>query len=234
MAHDRRSALDSLRAELAFVESGAYRNPSRAKWRPQFVFQDSPTCLNQNPFEKRRPCSECVLTKFFPSDSRAERIPCRHIPLNQAGETIDSLYRTGTPEELESALVGWLKATIQRLECEEAEELKRQEHPVIHVEARFADDQPPDEKICMFSVCANPQCRAPFACGEGRFFRFRKTQSAGREVTNSHSVQHFWLCVNCCQRLTLEFRDGIGVSVKNRSDVPSEAELSRCGATSRV
>jgi hypothetical protein len=41
---------------------------------------------------------------------------CRYIPLNPAGETVDSLYRTGTQEELERALRSWLMATIQELE----------------------------------------------------------------------------------------------------------------------
>lgn len=227
MPNDRQAVLNALRAELAFVESGAYRDPSHAKWRPQFIFEDSPTCPNRTCMGPRKPCSECVLAKFFPLESRAERLPCRHIPLNQRGETINSLYRTGTAEELESALVGWLEATIQRLECEQAEGLRNQELPVIHVEAKFVSNPVPAPEHSTFSLCANPECRVSFVYGEGCFFRFRQSQDAGNRIPNTHSVQHFWLCGTCSKRLTLEHRDGSGVLVKDRLDIPSEAGLSR-------
>lgn len=41
---------------------------------------------------------------------------CRYIPLNSAGESVESLYRTGTQQELEAAVRTWLLATIQELE----------------------------------------------------------------------------------------------------------------------
>lgn len=53
---------------------------------------------------------------FMPKECRYEAVPCRHIPLNEAGETVDSLYRTGTNEEIERALRQWLLTTIKRLE----------------------------------------------------------------------------------------------------------------------
>ena len=40
----------------------------------------------------------------------------RNLP---TGETIESLYRTGTQQELEIALGAWLRATIRRLEAED-------------------------------------------------------------------------------------------------------------------
>jgi len=54
--------------------------------------------------------------QFVPFERRCEPVPCCHIRLNDARETIDSLYRTGTQEELEEALGKWLSATIKRLE----------------------------------------------------------------------------------------------------------------------
>jgi len=227
VAKDRHAVLNALLAELAFIEAGAYRNPTHAAWRPQFVFQDSPTCLNRNPLERRKPCSECVLGRFLPVDSRGERVPCRYIPLNPAGETIDSLYRAGTQEEVETALVEWLKTTIQWIEREEAEELRSQENPVIHVQAKFATDQMPAPRPSMLSICANPECRAPFSYGGGRFFRFRQIPSDGNQIPNLHAVQHFWLCSTCCQQFTLGFRDGVGVVIKNRPDLALEADMSR-------
>jgi len=110
MAKDPRNLLTVLKAELEFLEKGGYRNPSRAKWRPQFAFEDSPTCLNYRDPARRKPCTECVLIDLVPKECRENKIPCRHIPLNVKAETVDSLYRTGTQEELEVALAIWLKS----------------------------------------------------------------------------------------------------------------------------
>lgn len=53
---------------------------------------------------------------LIPPDAARRKIPCRFIPLNERGETIDSFYRSGTAEELESAFGGWLKSTIETME----------------------------------------------------------------------------------------------------------------------
>jgi hypothetical protein len=47
-----------------------------------------------------------------------EKVPCRYIPLNQQSETIQSLYRCGTAEELAAAVGEWLMNTIEKLELE--------------------------------------------------------------------------------------------------------------------
>jgi hypothetical protein len=114
MCKDKRDLLTVLRSE--FLEKGGYRTTARADWRPHFIFQDSPTCLNFDPTQPPRPCSECTLMQLIPADSAKRKIPCRFIPLNERGETIDNLYRSGTAEELESALGEWLRSTIKRLE----------------------------------------------------------------------------------------------------------------------
>jgi hypothetical protein len=137
MANDEAGLLDVLRAELEFVEKGGYRHTARAAWRPHFIFQDSPTCLNFDSTQPPRPCSDCALTSLIPEEAHAHKIPCRYIPLNERGETIDSFYRTGTQEELEAAVVEWLKATIDRLERENAQARSTQERPEIHVKAKF-------------------------------------------------------------------------------------------------
>lgn len=137
MFQDRQVALEKLRAELAYIESGGYREPAHAQWRPQFVFEDSPTCLNRDPTKPRHPCSECALAEFVPEGLDKNLISCRYIPLDEKGETIDSFYRTGTREELEAAVVKWLKATIHRLEQENARALSTEKPPVVHVKAKF-------------------------------------------------------------------------------------------------
>ena len=225
MPQDRQAVLEKLRMELAFVESGGYRNRARAQWRPQFVFEDSPTCLNRDPTKPRRPCSECALAEFIPEDLSKRGTPCRYIPLNESGETMDSFYRTGTQEEWEAALAKWLKATIERLERETTQGQSSEERPEIHVKANFVSVA--ENSSTMFSTCANPDCGVPFECGRGRFFRFHKSHAAGESAPNTHSVQHFWLCDPCCQKFTLEYQDGIGVLIKNRPDVVCEAKSAR-------
>lgn len=137
MTNEKRDLLDVLKAELEFLEKGGYRHTARAQWRPHFIFQDSPTCLNFDSTRPSRPCSDCILLQLVPEDSRSRKIPCRYIPLTEQGETIDSFYQTGTQEELEAAVRQWLRTTIQRLEREKADGLRASEHPEVHVLARF-------------------------------------------------------------------------------------------------
>jgi len=105
--------LGVLKRELEFLNSGGYHRPS---WRPQFVFQDSPTCMNRDNPKDAKPCSECVLMPFVPAESRKSRIPCREIPLNDQGNTIADFYHWGTREELEDDLSAWLETQIRNLE----------------------------------------------------------------------------------------------------------------------
>lgn len=123
MTNDNRDLIQLLKAELAFLESGGYRQSLRAPWRPQFIFEDSPTCINYGRKQHFLPCDQCPLMQFVPSDCREEKIPCRHIPLNTEGYTIDTYYRIGTHVELEATLSSWLRETIRRLEQEHAEQV---------------------------------------------------------------------------------------------------------------
>jgi hypothetical protein len=116
MTKDSRDIVELLKSELAFLESGGYRQSHRPPWRPQFIFEDSPTCMNYDRKEGFQPCSECALMQFVPPDCREEKIPCRQIPLNAEGYTIDTYYRIGTHEELEAAMANWLRETIRQLE----------------------------------------------------------------------------------------------------------------------
>jgi hypothetical protein len=135
MTNDKRDLLTVLNRELDFLEKGGYRHTARAPWRPQFIFQDSPSCLNFDPARAPKPCDDCILTQLAPKNSRNRNIPCRYIPLNEAGATIDSFYRSGTQKELEAAFGEWLRSAIQRLEEQKAES-KNDEIPVeIHVKA---------------------------------------------------------------------------------------------------
>ena len=114
MTSDDRDLLTVLKAELEFLEKGGYRQSPSARWRPQFIFEDSPTCINHGRTGVPRPCSECILMNLVPADCR-NGVPCRHIPLNAEGYTIDTYYRLGTQEEVEAAMVAWLRKIIEHL-----------------------------------------------------------------------------------------------------------------------
>ena len=71
----------------------------------------------------------------------------------------------------------------------------------------------------MFSErCANPECGSVFDYRRGHFFRFHKDHPSGEKPPNTHSVQHFWLCDECCREHTLEYQQGCGVLLKIRKE----------------
>ena len=121
MPKDDRDPLQVLKFELEFLEKGGYGKSPRAPWRPQFFFEDSPTCMNYDLKDHPRPCGECLLLDHVPCQSRGEKFPCRHIPLDENGETLDRLYRYSTQEEAEEVLKIWLRAEIQKLEHDATE-----------------------------------------------------------------------------------------------------------------
>ena len=120
MAQDEHEMLELLRFELKFLEDGGYGRSPRTPWRPTFIFEDSPSCPNLGDPARTHPCSECLLMKFVSDELQNENFPCRFIPLNEAGETIDYFYRCGTQLEMEEALAGWLRNQITRIEQQPA------------------------------------------------------------------------------------------------------------------
>lgn len=118
MTIGRQRLLSTLAAEREFLKAGGYEDPGRLPWRPRFIFEDSPTCLNYRNAARRKPCADCLLFELVPNDRRNQKFPCRFIPLNEQGETIDSFYRSGSQEELIAALEKWLNATISKLRAE--------------------------------------------------------------------------------------------------------------------
>lgn len=101
-----------LSKELQFLDRGGYSSP--IQWRSARIFEDSPTC----PKDRWSACphGDCVLLESVPEQSRHEAIPCRYIPLNESGETLETLYRTATNEEIQKTLREWLLKTIAGLE----------------------------------------------------------------------------------------------------------------------
>jgi hypothetical protein len=115
MASDGRDVLRVLERELALLESGWYDPSAETCWKAPLVFQDSPTCPNFAKLAAPHPCSGCVLMQFVPICHRQEAVPCRHVPLNNLGETVETLSRWGTPEKARALLRNWLLDTIKKL-----------------------------------------------------------------------------------------------------------------------
>jgi hypothetical protein len=120
MSTDKRDILEVLKFELNFLEQGGYGRSVRTPWKPTSVFQDSLSCINFNDPARPHPCSECLLSDFVPGSCQEESVPCHHIPLNQHGETVDTMERQYTQAELEEAVKNWLIDTIKRIEAERA------------------------------------------------------------------------------------------------------------------
>ena len=120
MTKDDRDSLELLKEELAFIEKGGYGRSVRTPWRPKSTFQDSPTCINYGYPYRAHPCSECRLLDYVEPEQRGSQIPCHHISLNEAGETINSLEESENQARLESKVTEWLRTRISELEKERA------------------------------------------------------------------------------------------------------------------
>jgi hypothetical protein len=64
--------------------------------------------------------------------------------------------------------------------------------------------------------CANPDCSALFDLRRGRLYRFPKSCREDGHPANSHSAQHFWLCMACCKSYTLKYDENLGVSIDHQ------------------
>ena len=126
MKHSQ-DALTVLKGELDFVNRGGYRSlvgrrqpmfcmETGADWKKPAFFEDSPSC----PKEHYCPCDaegDCTLLHLVPQQQRHEAVPCRHIPLNDNGDTISSLEQSGDRKKIEVALRTWLEKNIAQLEA---------------------------------------------------------------------------------------------------------------------
>jgi hypothetical protein len=116
MAKDERDILELLKSELDFIEKGGYGRSVRTPWKATSPFRDSLTCVNYALPEKAHPCSDCHLIDFVPEDKRSEELPCHAIPLNAAGDTVESLELQNNQAKLEESLKEWMRTKIKELE----------------------------------------------------------------------------------------------------------------------
>lgn len=120
MVNDDRDILELLKEELDFIDKGGYGRSVRTPWKAKSSFQDSLTCINYGYPQRVHPCSECHLLDFVGPEHRAADVPCHHIPLNAAGETIEDLEAKDNEAKLEHNLGDWLRARIKEIEKERA------------------------------------------------------------------------------------------------------------------
>ena len=121
MAKDERNLLELLKSELDFLENGGYGRSVKTPWKATSPFRDSLTCVNYALPEKAHPCSECHLIDFVPADKSDEELPCHFIPLNEKGETVESLEQENSQAKLEEALKHWMRAKIAEIEASRQE-----------------------------------------------------------------------------------------------------------------
>jgi hypothetical protein len=121
MSFEKKEMIEQLKFEIRMIEKGGYSPSVRDPRHEPEMFRESVTCLNVGLEEKENPCTSCFLSEFAPPGIRdAHDDLCHKIPLNEKGDTIDSLKAKGDPEKLQSTLLGWLKSTVARLEREDA------------------------------------------------------------------------------------------------------------------
>ena len=120
MSKDERDVLELLKTELDFIEKGGYGRSVKTPWKMTEAYGDSLTCVNYALQEKAHPCSECHLIDFVPREKRKEELPCHAIPLNDAGDTVESLEAENNQAKLEQVLKEWMRKKIEELEAERA------------------------------------------------------------------------------------------------------------------
>src|ERR1700688_1377957 len=235
MLTDQRDLLDVLKFERYFLEQGGYERSSGAAWRPRFIFEDSPTCVNYQATADRVPCSACALMQLVPSSRRFATHPCWHIALNESGETLDSLYRYSDQSQVEETVGNWLRTAINQLEQKRAAQLHNQENKPLNLPGESLTGTPLYHAL--HPKCANPACPVAFHwTGGGRFFRFRSNPSPGKDPATTvdtpaadgtpeeaqsneqtcglHGVKHYWLCEKCSHAFTLMHDNAAGVILR--------------------
>jgi len=212
MPSDDRDLLDVLKFELQFLEKGGYGRSPRQPWRAPLIFEDSPTCLNFALPEKVCPCSDCVLMQLVPEADRDKSVPCDYIVLNEAGETIASLYRSADQPEIEEALKVWLRKVIRQIEeSRKTEAVGASRDGVSSLNS---------------AKCANPLCPIRFdAQSGGKFFVLRHWEG---KAEDAQQARHYWLCRDCSEVFTLVEQSGRGpvLAVRYREPRKGEAEKS--------
>jgi hypothetical protein len=117
MGIDKKEMIQQLKFEIQMIEKGGYYPSVREARHAPEIFRDSITCLNVGLEEKEHACSSCFLSEFAPVEVRNSNDDiCHKIPLNEKGDTVESLKAEGDPYKLRATVLGWLKKTVAKLE----------------------------------------------------------------------------------------------------------------------
>ena len=121
MGFDKKEMIEQLKFEIEMIEKGRYYPSVREPRQNPEIFRDTITCLNVGLEEKEHPCSSCLLSEFAPPEVRNSNDDiCHKIPLNEKGDTVESLKAEDNPQKLQTTVLGWLKRTVARMEEEVA------------------------------------------------------------------------------------------------------------------
>jgi hypothetical protein len=215
MHTEERDLLRVLKQEMEFLEKGEYARAQETSWRPILIFEDSPICLNHDYKMSPVSCGDCALMQLVPPELRSAKFPCRHIPLNTAGETPHSLYRHSETDEIAKVVKTWLQATIAQLE--EQQDVASDDCGADRSSSSGKRGLPLQEN----AKCANPACPVLFHWRKGgKFFRFRDSSNqAGQKALDKppagvHGVRHYWFCERCSHVFTLAYEEHSGVVLR--------------------
>ena len=111
MNNDDRDLLQILESELDFLNKGGYHRSVRTPRESTICFQDSPVCPE---YPCRTHNDQCLLMQFVPQGERSSAVPCHHIPLNDKGDTVESLVSEDS-QGAQEALRTWLQRAIDNL-----------------------------------------------------------------------------------------------------------------------
>jgi len=119
MIKDKRRLASVLASELIFLDSGGYEVLSHLSSGATSQLEGSPACPNFHDDTRATACRDCCLLQLVPLRHHDRNAPCRHIPLNAAGQTIETLSRTGAKNDLDLIYRQWLLRTLDHLKAKE-------------------------------------------------------------------------------------------------------------------
>ena len=62
----------------------------------------------------------------------------------------------------------------------------------------------------MLAKCVNPGCSKPLRyLRDGRIFHIDRSAPFADGGKQSHNIEHFWLCGDCCQSMTVLFENEV-------------------------
>jgi hypothetical protein len=119
-----------LEAELDLIESGGYESPAGHPElkRPLFDRSVSMACINhwEVPGHEKDCHEDCVLLDSVPLANRGEKMPCHHIPLNDKGDTVNTLEAKAGRERTQEEVKRWLRRKIAQLKRESSSDNEKE------------------------------------------------------------------------------------------------------------